>query len=180
MQTATAKAAPRVRAEPAGRIEIAFGPLVPAPRPTDAPPPPTETPVPPTATSAPPTVTPVPPTDTPATTPTTHDQARSESPGTRCRTVVAGFCGTDWELMQMGLRGELGPKFPDNQQRLINGHEGVVWVPDEHRYAVVLIRGGRVKDLPGVRYHVIRGTLDASGVQDRRRGRSKYGAKRPK
>jgi small subunit ribosomal protein S12 len=47
-------------------------------------------------------------------------------------------------------------------------------------HSVVLIRGGRVKDLPGVRYHVVRGTLDASGVQDRRRGRSKYGAKRPK
>ena len=55
--------------------------------------------------------------------------------------------------------------------RLINGLQ-------EH--SVVLIRGGRVKDLPGVRYHIVRGTLDASGVNDRRQGRSKYGAKRPK
>ena len=52
-----------------------------------------------------------------------------EKPGIRCRTVVTGFCGSDWELMRMGLRGELGPKFPPGQQRLINGHEGVVWEP---------------------------------------------------
>lgn len=64
------------------------------------------------------------------------------SEGIPCTTVCTGFCGTDWELMQMGSRGELGPKFPAGQQRLINGHEGVVWVPDEERYAIVLIRGG--------------------------------------
>lgn len=62
--------------------------------------------------------------------------------GVLCQTVCTGFCGTDWELMQMGSRGELGPKFPEGQQRLINGHEAVVWVPDEQRYAIVLIRGG--------------------------------------
>ncbi len=65
-----------------------------------------------------------------------------EMPGALCHTVATGFCGTDWELMQMGSRGELDSKFPSGQQRLINGHEGVVWVPDEERYAIVLIRGG--------------------------------------
>ena len=56
--------------------------------------------------------------------------------------VMVGFCGTDYELMQMGRRGQLGPKFPAGTQRLINGHEGLVWVPSENRFAVVLIRGG--------------------------------------
>jgi small subunit ribosomal protein S12 len=68
--------------------------------------------------------------------------------------------------------------------RLTNGIEVTTYIPgvghNLQEHSVVLIRGGRVKDLPGVRYHVIRGTLDASGVSDRRRGRSKYGAKRPK
>jgi small subunit ribosomal protein S12 len=68
--------------------------------------------------------------------------------------------------------------------RLTNGIEVTSYIPgvghNLQEHSVVLIRGGRVKDLPGVRYHVVRGTLDASGVQDRRRGRSKYGAKRPK
>ncbi len=56
--------------------------------------------------------------------------------------VIVGFCGTDHELMMMGRRGELGPKFPAGQTRLINGHEGVVWVPSQNRFAIVLIRGG--------------------------------------
>ena len=56
--------------------------------------------------------------------------------------VIVGFCGTDHELMEMGRRGELAPKFPAGQNRLINGHEGVVWVPDQKRFAIVLIRGG--------------------------------------
>lgn len=71
---------------------------------------------------------------------------RPEKIGKLCKTAMAGFCGTDWELMQMGRRGQLAPKFPPGQQRLINGHEGVVWVPDEGRYAVVLIRGGNAHD----------------------------------
>ena len=63
--------------------------------------------------------------------------------------------------------------------RLTNGIEVSAYIPGvEH--SVVLIRGGRVKDLPGVRYHIIRGTLDTQGVQDRMQSRSKYGAKRPK
>lgn len=56
--------------------------------------------------------------------------------------VFCGFCGTDFELMHMGRRGALGPKFPKGETRLINGHEGVVWVPGEQRFAIVLIRGG--------------------------------------
>src|SRR5688572_1711119 len=68
--------------------------------------------------------------------------------------------------------------------RLTNGHELTSYIPGEghnlQEHSVVLIRGGRVKDLPGVRYHTIRGTLDTQGVKDRKQRRSKYGAKRPK
>ncbi len=68
--------------------------------------------------------------------------------------------------------------------RLTNGIEVTTYIPgvghNLQEHSVVLIRGGRVKDLPGVRYHIIRGTLDSMGVQDRKQGRSKYGAKRPK
>jgi len=68
--------------------------------------------------------------------------------------------------------------------RLTNGIEVTAYIPGEghnlQEHSIVLIRGGRVKDLPGVRYHIIRGTLDTSGVQDRKQGRSKYGAKKPK
>jgi small subunit ribosomal protein S12 len=68
--------------------------------------------------------------------------------------------------------------------RLTNGLEVTAYIPGEghnlQEHSVVMIRGGRVKDLPGVRYHIVRGTLDTSGVQDRRQRRSKYGAKRPK
>ncbi len=68
--------------------------------------------------------------------------------------------------------------------RLTNGVEVTAYIPGEghnlQEHSMVLVRGGRVKDLPGVRYHIVRGTLDALGVESRRRGRSKYGAKRPK
>src|SRR5512138_1236682 len=68
--------------------------------------------------------------------------------------------------------------------RLTNGLEVTSYIPGEghnlQEHSVVLIRGGRVKDLPGVRYHIIRGTLDTTGVQNRKQSRSKYGAKRPK
>jgi small subunit ribosomal protein S12 len=68
--------------------------------------------------------------------------------------------------------------------RLTNGIEVTAYIPGEghnlQEHSIVLIRGGRVKDLPGVRYHIIRGTLDTSGVSDRMQSRSKYGAKRPK
>jgi len=68
--------------------------------------------------------------------------------------------------------------------RLTNGFEIIAYIPGEghnlQEHSIVLVRGGRVKDLPGVRYHIVRGALDAAGVNDRRRSRSKYGAKRPK
>ncbi len=82
------------------------------------------------------------------------------------------------------------PKKPNSAMRkvarvrLTNGFEVTSYIGGEghnlQEHSVVLIRGGRVKDLPGVRYHTIRGTLDCAGVADRRQGRSKYGAKRPK
>ena len=84
----------------------------------------------------------------------------------------------------------LPPKKPNSalrkvaRVRLTNGLEVTAYIPGEghnlQEHSVVMIRGGRVKDLPGVRYHIVRGTLDTSGVQDRRQRRSKYGAKRPK
>ncbi len=68
--------------------------------------------------------------------------------------------------------------------RLTNGYEVTAYIPGEghnlQEHSIVLIEGGRVKDLPGVRYHVVRGTLDTQGVEDRRKSRSKYGTKRPK
>lgn len=68
--------------------------------------------------------------------------------------------------------------------RLTNGMEVTCYIPgvghNLQEHSIVLIRGGRVKDLPGVRYHIVRGSLDAAGVADRRQGRSKYGMKRPK
>ena len=82
------------------------------------------------------------------------------------------------------------PKKPNSAMRkvarvrLTNGYEVTAYIPGEghnlQEHSVVLIRGGRVKDLPGVRYHIIRGALDTQGVKDRKRGRSKYGAKKPK
>ena len=86
--------------------------------------------------------------------------------------------------------GTLTPKKPNSalrkyaRVRLSNGYEVTAYIPGEghnlQEHSVVMIRGGRVKDLIGVRYHIIRGTLDTAGVEKRRQGRSKYGAKRPK
>ena len=82
------------------------------------------------------------------------------------------------------------PKKPNSAMRkvakvrLTNGFEVIAYIPDEghnlQEHSIVLLRGGRVKDLPGVRYHIVRGTLDCGGVEKRRRSRSKYGVKRPK
>ena len=82
------------------------------------------------------------------------------------------------------------PKKPNSAMRkvakvrLTNGFEVISYIPGEkhnlQEHSVVLIRGGRVKDLPGVRYHMVRGSLDTAGVKDRKQSRSKYGAKRPK
>ncbi len=84
----------------------------------------------------------------------------------------------------------MNPKKPNSairkiaRVRLTNGLEATTYIPgighNLQEHSVVLIRGGRVRDLPGVRYHIIRGTLDTQGVESRRQGRSKYGAKRPK
>ena len=86
--------------------------------------------------------------------------------------------------------GTMTPKKPNSalrkyaRVRLSNGMEVTCYIPgighNLQEHSVVLIRGGRVKDLIGVRYHIIRGTMDTAGVQDRKQGRSKYGAKRPK
>jgi small subunit ribosomal protein S12 len=86
--------------------------------------------------------------------------------------------------------GTMTPKKPNSalrkyaRVRLSNGYEVTSYIPGEghnlQEHSVVLIRGGRVKDLIGVRYHIIRGTMDTAGVEKRRQGRSKYGAKRPK
>ena len=84
----------------------------------------------------------------------------------------------------------MGPKKPNSalrkvaRVRLTNGIEVTAYIPgighNLQEHSVVLIRGGRVQDLPGVRYHIVRGTLDTAGVADRKQARSKYGAKRPK
>ena len=86
--------------------------------------------------------------------------------------------------------GTMTPKKPNSalrkyaRVRLSNGYEVTAYTPGEghnlQEHSAVLIRGGRVKDLIGVRYHIIRGTMDTQGVQDRKQGRSKYGAKKPK
>ena len=82
------------------------------------------------------------------------------------------------------------PKKPNSAMRkvakvrLTNGYEVIAYIPDEghnlQEHSIVLVRGGRVKDLPGVRYHIVRGVLDCAGVAGRQRGRSKYGAKKAK
>ena len=69
-------------------------------------------------------------------------RGETEKEGIIAHTAFVGFCGTDFELMHMGQQGTLTPKFPAGENRLINGHEGLVWVPSENRFAIVLIRGG--------------------------------------
>jgi small subunit ribosomal protein S12 len=106
---------------------------------------------------------------------------KSKSPAMRNNPQKRGVCTRVYTTT---------PKKPNSalrkvaRVRLTNGFEVTAYIPGEghnlQEHSIVLIRGGRVKDLPGVRYHIIRGTLDASGVGDRRQGRSKYGAKRPK
>ena len=110
-----------------------------------------------------------------------QQQKRTRSPVLDGRPQLRGVC--------LVVR-TMTPKKPNSalrkiaRVRLTNGMEVTAYIPGEghnlQEHSVVLIRGGRVKDLPGVRYHVIRGTLDSAGVSDRRQGRSKYGAKRPK
>jgi small subunit ribosomal protein S12 len=108
-------------------------------------------------------------------------EKKSKSPAMRSNPQKRGVCTRVYTTT---------PKKPNSalrkvaRVRLTNGFEVTAYIPGEghnlQEHSIVLIRGGRVKDLPGVRYHIIRGTLDASGVNDRRQSRSKYGAKRPK
>ena len=73
-------------------------------------------------------------------------RGEEEKLGIQAQSVFVGFCGTDFELMHMGQRGALNAKFPAGTNRMINGHEGLVWVPSENRFAIVLIRGGNSYD----------------------------------
>ena len=108
-------------------------------------------------------------------------KTKSKSPALNNSPFRRGVC------VQVMIRT---PKKPNSAQRkvakvrLTNGQEVISYIPDEghklQEHSVVLVRGGRVKDLPGVRYHIIRGTLDTQGIAERRQRRSKYGAKRPK
>jgi len=113
--------------------------------------------------------------------PRTKGVAKSKSPALRKNPFRRGVC------TQVMTRT---PKKPNSalrkvaRVRLTNGYEVTSYIGGEghnlQEHSIVLVRGGRVKDLPGVRYHIVRGTQDASGVDARRQGRSKYGAKRPK
>ena len=108
-------------------------------------------------------------------------QAKTKSPALERAPFRRGVC------LQVMTRT---PKKPNSalrkvaKVRLSNGYEIIAYIPDEghtlQEHSIVLVRGGRVKDLPGVRYHIVRGALDATGVEKRRRSRSKYGVKRPK
>ncbi|MDD5496046.1 MAG: 30S ribosomal protein S12 [Candidatus Omnitrophica bacterium] len=108
-------------------------------------------------------------------------QKKSKSPALRNCPQRRGVC------LQVKTQT---PKKPNSalrkvaRARLTNGIEVTAYIPGEghnlQEHSIVLVRGGRVKDLPGVRYHIVRGVLDTAGVANRRRSRSKYGAKRPK
>jgi len=107
--------------------------------------------------------------------------AKGDSPALRGNPQKRGVCTRVYTST---------PKKPNSalrkvaRVRLTNGIEVTAYIPGEghnlQEHSIVLVRGGRVKDLPGVRYHVVRGTLDSSGVDGRKQGRSKYGVKRPK
>ena len=107
--------------------------------------------------------------------------SKTKSPALKACPQASGTCTRVWTMT---------PKKPNSalrkiaRVRLTNQMEVTAYIPgighNLQEHSVVLIRGGRVKDLPGVRYHIIRGTLDTAGVKDRRQSRSKYGAKRPK
>ena len=113
--------------------------------------------------------------------PRTVQKEKTKSPALRSNPFRRGVC------VQVMTRT---PKKPNSairkvsKVRLTNGIEVIAYIPDEghklQEHSIVLVRGGRVKDLPGVRYHIVRGALDCMGVEKRRRSRSKYGVKRPK
>ncbi|HEU4700736.1 MAG TPA: 30S ribosomal protein S12 [Gemmatimonadales bacterium] len=108
-------------------------------------------------------------------------EAKDKAPALKANPLKRGVCTRVYTTT---------PKKPNSalrkvaRVRLTNGFEVTAYIPGEghnlQEHSIVLIRGGRVKDLPGVRYHIVRGALDSAGVNDRRQSRSKYGAKRPK
>jgi small subunit ribosomal protein S12 len=108
-------------------------------------------------------------------------ERKNKAPALRSNPLKRGVCTRVYTTT---------PKKPNSalrkvaRVRLTNGFEVTAYIPGEghnlQEHSIVLIRGGRVKDLPGVRYHIVRGTLDSAGVNDRKQSRSKYGAKRPK
>jgi small subunit ribosomal protein S12 len=113
--------------------------------------------------------------------PRTKVKAKSKSPALENSPQKRGVCTRVYTTT---------PKKPNSalrkvaKVRLVNGYEVISYIGGEghnlQEHSVVLIRGGRVKDLPGVRYHMVRGSLDTAGVKDRKQARSKYGAKKPK
>ena len=122
--------------------------------------------------------------------PTTNQLVRSPRKGRVDKTTVPALAKCPQKRGVCTRVYTTTPKKPNSalrkvaRVRLTNGYEVSAYIPGEghnlQEHSVVLIRGGRVKDLPGVRYHIVRGSLDTAGVDGRRRGRSKYGAKRPK
>src|SRR5476649_2478802 len=120
-----------------------------------------------------------------------HQSIGSQRPRFRSsEEQVAGFAGLPPASWSVHSRVTTTPKKPNSalrkvaKVRLTNGFEVISYIGGEghnlQEHSVVLLRGGRVKDLPGVRYHMVRGSLDTQGVKDRKQSRSKYGAKRPK
>ena len=122
--------------------------------------------------------------------PTTNQLVRKERKYKKEKTATPALQGSPQRRGVCTRVYTTTPKKPNSALRkiarvkLVNGHEVTAYVPGEghnlQEHSVVLVRGGRVKDLPGVRYHVVRGTLDTQGVGNRKQSRSKYGAKRPK
>ena len=122
--------------------------------------------------------------------PTIHQLVRQGRKGTKSKTSAPALTGSPQKRGVCIRVYTTTPKKPNSalrkvaRVRLTNGIEVTTYIPgighNLQEHSVVLIRGGRVKDLPGVRYHIIRGTLDSVGVQDRKQSRSKYGAKKPK
>jgi small subunit ribosomal protein S12 len=122
--------------------------------------------------------------------PTINQMVREGRRGTKTKTSAPALTGSPQKRGVCIRVYTTTPKKPNSalrkvaRVRLTNGIEVTTYIPgvghNLQEHSVVLIRGGRVKDLPGVRYHIIRGTLDSVGVQDRKQSRSKYGAKKPK
>jgi small subunit ribosomal protein S12 len=122
--------------------------------------------------------------------PTINQMVREGRKGIKSKTSAPALTGSPQKRGVCIRVYTTTPKKPNSalrkvaRVRLTNGIEVTTYIPgvghNLQEHSVVLIRGGRVKDLPGVRYHIIRGTLDSVGVQDRKQSRSKYGAKKPK